>query len=100
MVGVVRAKPGNGRPPVGVERMQRIYFFQQWLNLSESMKSPQAALCGTMMSYTTTNTLGITELKSLEADDIGDQPIVTSLTFPSCSAPRPDRVDQKDGRIG
>ena len=23
-------KPGNGRPPVGVERMLRIYFLQQW----------------------------------------------------------------------
>jgi len=28
-------KPGNGRPPVGVERMLRIYFLQQWLNLSD-----------------------------------------------------------------
>jgi hypothetical protein len=25
-------KPGNGRPPVGVERMLRIYFLQQWFN--------------------------------------------------------------------
>src|ERR1700756_1414211 len=24
------AKPGNGRPPVGVERMLRIYFLQHW----------------------------------------------------------------------
>ena len=23
-------KPDNGRPPVGVERMLRIYFLQQW----------------------------------------------------------------------
>jgi IS5 family transposase len=29
------AKPGNGRPPVGVERMLRIYFLQQWFNLSD-----------------------------------------------------------------
>src|SRR3984893_6452548 len=28
-------KPGNGRPPVGVERMRRIYFFQPWLNLTD-----------------------------------------------------------------
>jgi transposase, IS5 family len=28
-------KPGKGRPPVGVERMLRIYFLQQWFNLSE-----------------------------------------------------------------
>src|ERR1700720_4816529 len=25
-------KAGNGRPPVGVERMLRIYFLQQWLD--------------------------------------------------------------------
>src|SRR5438876_11823094 len=29
-------KAGNGRPPVGVERMLRIYFLQQWFNLSDS----------------------------------------------------------------
>jgi transposase, IS5 family len=23
-------KPGNGRPPIGVERMLRLYFLQQW----------------------------------------------------------------------
>jgi len=28
-------KEGNGRPPVGVERMLRIYFLQQWFNLSD-----------------------------------------------------------------
>src|SRR5438477_9079178 len=28
-------KPGNGRPAVGVERMLRIYFLQQWFNLSD-----------------------------------------------------------------
>ncbi len=28
-------KPGNGRPPVGVERMLRIYFLQQWFNLAD-----------------------------------------------------------------
>ena len=28
-------KPGNGRPPVGVERMLRLYFLQQWFNLSD-----------------------------------------------------------------
>jgi len=26
---------GHGRPPVGVERMLRIYFLQQWFNLSD-----------------------------------------------------------------
>jgi IS5 family transposase len=28
-------KPGNGRRPVGLERMLRIYFVQQWFNLSD-----------------------------------------------------------------
>jgi len=28
-------KAGGGRPPVGLERMLRIYFLQQWFNLSD-----------------------------------------------------------------
>jgi IS5 family transposase len=28
-------KAGGGRPPIGVERMLRIYFVQQWFNLSD-----------------------------------------------------------------
>ena len=47
-------KPGNGRPPVGVERMLRIYFLQQWFNLSDPAVEEalydffgNAALCGT-----------------------------------------------------
>jgi IS5 family transposase len=28
-------KPGNGRPPIGVARMLRIYLLQQWFNLSD-----------------------------------------------------------------
>ena len=28
-------KAGNGRPPVGLERMLRIYFLQNWFNLSD-----------------------------------------------------------------
>jgi transposase, IS5 family len=28
-------KAGSGRPPVGVERMLRMYFLQQWFNLSD-----------------------------------------------------------------
>ena len=28
-------KGGSGRPPIGVERMLRIYFLQQWFNLSD-----------------------------------------------------------------
>src|SRR5438552_17170388 len=29
-------KPGNGRRPKELEQMQRIYFLQQWFNLSDS----------------------------------------------------------------
>jgi transposase, IS5 family len=28
-------KAGNGRPPIGVERMLRVYFLQHWFNLSD-----------------------------------------------------------------
>jgi IS5 family transposase len=28
-------KPGNGRPPIGIERMLRLYFLQHWFNLSD-----------------------------------------------------------------
>ena len=28
-------KPGNGRPPVGLQRMLRMYFVQHWFNLSD-----------------------------------------------------------------
>ena len=29
-------KVGNGRPPVGLERMLRMYFVQQWFNLADA----------------------------------------------------------------
>jgi IS5 family transposase len=28
-------KKGNGRPPIGLERMLRIYFLQHWFNLAD-----------------------------------------------------------------
>ncbi|MCC6295869.1 MAG: transposase, partial [Pseudomonadales bacterium] len=28
-------KPGRGRPPVGLERMLRMYFVQHWFNLAD-----------------------------------------------------------------
>ena len=35
-------KAGNGRPPVGVERMLRIYFLQQWYGLAdEALHQPR-----------------------------------------------------------
>src|SRR5271170_1681801 len=35
LIAPVYPKGENGRPPVGVERMLRIYFLQQWFNLSD-----------------------------------------------------------------
>ena len=35
LIDPVYPKAGNGRQPVGVERMLRIYFLQQWFNLSD-----------------------------------------------------------------
>ena len=31
LIEPVYPKPGNGRPPIGLERMLRIYFLQHWL---------------------------------------------------------------------
>jgi IS5 family transposase len=33
LIEPVYPKPGNGRPPIGLERMLRIYFLQHWFNL-------------------------------------------------------------------
>ena len=35
LIESVYPKPGNGRTPMGIERMLRIYCLQQWSNLSE-----------------------------------------------------------------
>lgn len=35
LIEPVYPKPGNGRPPIAIERMLRIYFLQQWFNLSD-----------------------------------------------------------------
>jgi len=35
LIELVYPKAGNGRRPVGVERMLLIYFLQQWFNLSD-----------------------------------------------------------------
>ena len=35
LIEPVYPKPSNGRPPIGLERMLRIYFLQQWFNLSD-----------------------------------------------------------------
>jgi hypothetical protein len=47
VVGAVRASPfypkPDGRRPIGIERMLRIYFFQHWFNLSDP--AVEEALC-------------------------------------------------------
>jgi IS5 family transposase len=35
LIEQVYPKSGNGRPPIGVERMLRVYFLQHWFNLSD-----------------------------------------------------------------
>jgi transposase, IS5 family len=35
LIEPVYPNPDNGRPPVGVERVLRVYFLQQWFNLSD-----------------------------------------------------------------
>ncbi len=37
-------KAGNGRQPLGLEKMLRIYFVQQWFNLSDP---PYSSIRGT-----------------------------------------------------
>src|SRR5438105_9730063 len=44
-------KPGNGRPPGGVERMLRIYFLQQWFNLSDPAVEEALYDSGVMRSF-------------------------------------------------
>jgi hypothetical protein len=36
LIEPVYPKVGQGSPPVGVERMLRLYFLQQWFNLSDT----------------------------------------------------------------
>ena len=53
-------KPGNGRPPVGLERMMRMYFVQHWFNLAD--EACEEAL------------LDSTALRRFVADFGGDRP--------------------------
>ncbi len=43
LIDLFYPKPDNGRPPVGVERMLRIYFLQEWFNLLDP--AVEEALC-------------------------------------------------------
>ena len=52
LLGLIAAhypKAGNGRQPLGMEKMLRIYFLQQWFNLSDpqrKMRFTIANRCG------------------------------------------------------
>jgi IS5 family transposase len=41
----VYPKAGNGRPPIGLERMLRIYFLQHWFNLSDPGAEEGLSMC-------------------------------------------------------
>jgi hypothetical protein len=51
-------KPDNGLPPVGLERMLRIYFLQHWFSLSDP--AVEEALYGSM---TIRNFAGLSQSK-------------------------------------
>lgn len=59
-------KAGNGRPPVGVERMLRIYFLQQWFNLSDP--GVEEALYDSMV------------LRQFAGIDLGQEPVPDETT--------------------
>src|ERR1700709_90796 len=35
LIAPLSPRPGNGRPPIGLERMLRLHFLQHWYNLSD-----------------------------------------------------------------
>ena len=50
LIEPVYPKPGNGRPPVGLERMLRIYFLQQWFNGGQTVTAEYPGSVGQRMS--------------------------------------------------
>lgn len=44
-------KPGNGRPPIGLDRMLRIYLLQHWFNLSDPAVEEALYDSATMRSF-------------------------------------------------
>lgn len=79
-------KPGNGRPPVGLQRMLRMYFVQHWFNLADEA-CEEALLDSTALRRFVGIDLGrervpdgTTLLKFrrlLEANDLGEQLFAT-----------------------
>ena len=60
-------KAGNGRPPVGLERMLRMYFVQHWFNLAD--QACEEAL------YDSTN------LRRFVGIDLGREPVPDATTL-------------------
>jgi transposase, IS5 family len=51
LIKPVYPKAGNGRPPVGLERMLRIYFLQQWFDLSDPAVEEALYESGSMRQF-------------------------------------------------
>ena len=60
-------KAGNGRPPVGLERMLRMYFVQHWFNLAD-------AACEDAL-------LDSTALRRFVGIDLGREPVPDATTM-------------------
>jgi hypothetical protein len=87
----VYRKPGNGRLPVGVERLPRIYFLQQWFNLSDpAAEEPYVSLA----------------MRGFVGIDLGREPVPDETTVCSTSlaelnqAMRGSHTKSADARIG
>src|SRR6516225_3210023 len=79
LIEPVYPKAGNGRPPIGVERMLRIYFLQQWFNLSDP--AVEEALYDSVA------------MRGFVSIDLGREPVPDETTVcrfpPSARNPRP-----------
>ena len=64
-------KPGNGRPPVGLERMLRMYFVQHWFNLAD--EACEEAL------------LDSTALRRFVGIDLGRERVPDATTLLNCA---------------
>ncbi len=72
VVGPHHPKAGDGRPPIGLERMLRMYFMQRWLNLADD--ACEEAL------------LDSTALRRLVGIDLGRDRVPGGTKSATCSA--------------
>src|SRR5207244_2738996 len=77
-------QPGKGRRPVGVERMLRIYFLQQWFNLSDPAVEEALYDSAVMRQF-----VGI---------DLGCKPVATAANVAD-SAVLPDLLHGEETRV-